>query len=463
MATRNIDAGSNSQRLNGGSGGNRFFNFNEGPDEPAIRRVYAAFEVPDPDENGAIDNEEAVPKESVQLECIDVAWFDSAQREGRPWAEIYVSAPLGVLELNSNLLPPLPQEFLPGQIAWFTLTVFPDSGAAVSQGRFYSNLFSDGYPVMVEFLGPREPGWAGKGPLGDGRWFRTSYAKDIVSDANLTMPALRDALDGANHNDGVAVYDVGQGACQAVVHGEALLPALYIDFGGGVLGNAKTFPADFRGFCFSMSPSIVLSHWDWDHWSSAYRHLAALKAKWITPEIPEKPIQQAFAAHLHSLGNLLIWTKAVPSSVKFGSVRVERCTGRTVNDSGLAVTVYPSPTRRKNVLLPGDANYRHIPSVLAGAAFTSLSMTHHGGRLHSKVIPKARRGGTVVCSVGAGNSYKHPFLETYSAHTAAGWQHTFQTGMTGPRPSHVYLPWDEKPSMFRGGCLKGSCSVVNYS
>jgi hypothetical protein len=60
-----------------------------------------------------------------------------------------------------------------------------------------------------------------------------------------------------------------QGASNAAV--AAGVVWLYFDLGGAVNGNLGTFPPELRRFCFSTHPPVVLSHWDWDHWSSASR------------------------------------------------------------------------------------------------------------------------------------------------------------------------------------------------
>ena len=69
--------------------------------------------------------------------------------------------------------------------------------------------------------------------------------------------------------DAVAVYDVGQGAATALL--SRGVPTLYFDFGGSALGNWRSFPEPLNQFCMTANPPVVLSHWDWDHWSSALR------------------------------------------------------------------------------------------------------------------------------------------------------------------------------------------------
>jgi hypothetical protein len=443
-------------------GSNRFFESRGHFEEQKKGRVYAAIEVPGLAEEGEVEDarDVEVRRGPILLECVDKDWLDSvlSNQPGSKWSEIFREARISVLELNGYPLPPFSDELGPGDIAWFEFGYAPVSSGE-NDAMMYGNLFSEGFAVRIDYCEPR----SGKGtqgePLGRGAWLTAELEKQSAS-KGLQQDVYR-TLSKVESGGGVAIYDVGQGACQAALKSGTLIPSIYIDFGGGVLGNAKTFPSGYKGFCFTESPCILLSHWDWDHWSSAHRFPLALDAMWIAPKVPEKPIQQTFAAELFLRGNLRIWSDRFAKDHRGGGLRIERCSGRTINDSGLAVTVYPGIGRRKNCLLPGDANYRFIPSVGASAAFNSLCMTHHGGRLHSNLIPKAKRRAALVCSVGAGNSYKHPFLDTVEAHIQGGWPVPLTTGFAGSRPCHVLVPWDGTAKAFIGGCHGGDvCSVA---
>lgn len=303
-------------------------------------RVYAAIEVPEPDEDGNREGGQPAAGEPVLLECVDTSWFASMQRNsnGLMWTDIYQKAPLSVLELSGYPLPPFPEGAQPGDVAWFEFGYEP-AGASSSDARIYTNLYTDGVAVKITFHEPRPMGWQGSGPMGAEGWLAQATAER----PDGSQEVLRRVLSGVNCTGGVAVYDVGQGACQAALENDLHIPTLYVDFGGGILTNSRTFPADFAGFCFSREPMIILSHWDWDHWSSAYRHEEALSVPWLAPPVPMKPIQQAFAADLYTRGLLHLWDHTWPAEIREGSVRIERCTGRTSNDSGLAVTLHAAP------------------------------------------------------------------------------------------------------------------------
>ena len=450
-------AGRRRQQSIGGAsgGGNRFFSLDD-KGESGSGRVYAAIEVPEPADDGAPGNAD-LADEPMIFECIDANWKPPELIDEGNWLEVYRRAPLYVLELPPDVAPSFPENATPGDIAWFEFQYKPAS-ARESNARLYTSLYGRGSPVTISPGEPQSPTFGEEGRVA---WLSKAFderlaAAEPADVAGVLQRAFEDKVPSA----GVAVYDVGQGACQALVDSSLHIPLLYVDFGGGVLYNRATFPKEFGGFCFTHNPPIVLSHWDWDHWSSAHRYAYALSTDWIAPPVPAKPIQRAVAAEMLARGRLHIWNAAGSTQLKVGEIRLERCTGRTENDSGIAVTFYAGRFRKRNCLLPGDAAYRYIPSVAAGESFNSLCMAHHGGRLHSKHYPASKRSSAAANSSGPRNSYKHPLFTTLAAHFDAGWPVPAQTGFSGQRPCHVLLPWGKQAHLFRGGCHGGMCSVA---
>lgn len=419
--------------------------------------LYAAIEVPELD-NG-FQQYEAEP---VYLECIDTSWLvDTSwfnyfeQKESLPlWVKLFQKAPLSVLELTSYKLPPFPEGSRPGDIAWYEFG-YELASSSESDARIYTNLISDGAMVRITFHEGRPVGWSESGPLG-----AVAHALAKYNSSGGSQYFIKERLAEVSTAGGVAFYDVGQGSCQAAIDELMHIPQLYIDFGGGVLTNKKTFPDSFDGFCFTRDPMIILSHWDWDHWSSAQRWPRALNTSWLTPPVPLKPIQLAFAAELYVRGSLHIWDDTWPGTITAGAVTIERCTGRTTNDSGLAVTLRRHRNSSRNCLLPGDADYAYIPSVTAGESFSVLCMTHHGGRLHSATYPRAKRGAISVLSAGPRNSYRHPLFDTVATHLEHGWGMPIGTALSGQRPCHVLVPWGGRSHIFQGGCHGGVCATA---
>jgi hypothetical protein len=268
---------------------------------------------------------------------------------------------------------------------------------------------------------------------------------------------LRGALGGPRAGDAVAVYDVGHGNCNGLIDGGAV--SLYFDFGGGVLRNRGTFPAALTHFCMCGHPVVVLSHWDYDHWSSGQRDPRALGLTWIVPHQKLGPTHITFLGQIHATGRALVWPPQL-SQLVVGDVSIERCTGppRSRNDSGLAIAVTQSDGSR--MLLPADAGYNHVPS--ASGSFASLTVPHHGGRTPSSSVPAsdARASGRCAYSTGAGNSYHHPYRNVVLAHAAA-WAHDLYTEHRDPSGlGHIHLYWDPQTTNAHPACGATTCQLT---
>jgi hypothetical protein len=394
---------------------NRFFSSGE-PGERPKGRFYAAFEVAEP-----IENEER--GEPVYLECAfadDVDGFVATEMEpGRFWNKVSLS----VLALDDeSLMYANIGNSEPGDVVWFEVLVSPAT-VGEENGMQYGQLLDAGERVHIR-LGKFRGSTSQGSPIPPHYWLKGNPDAELNPKLLGGYSSLKSA--------GVAVFDVGQGASQALMYEECghFSPMLYVDVGGGVLQNLSTFPKNFKGFCPHDVP-IILSHWDWDHWSSVCRFPNLLDSDWIAPLPPPKPIQQSLSWILQGLGRLSLWVPGMPPKYRTKSMLLELCTGKTTNDSGIAVTLFGGAWGTKRCLLPGDAGYRYIPSVVANERFNALSITHHGGRLHSKQIPIPKRGARAMCSVGSGNSYKHPFWETIDAHHDGGWPTPISTGYYG--------------------------------
>lgn len=418
--------------------GNRFFDppGETAMDFPRKGKLYAAIESEEDDEkNGG----KGGPwyDEPLYFECFDAAWV-GARDVNVVYAgridDFYDDIPLRVVELKDRaLMATYPFTATPGAIIWFVME-YVVVGENDANALLYSGLFADGVPVRLDNLFA-----ISKGDIYFAHDSR-SVLPDVSGSGSLELTAFLNEMS-AIRCSGVAVYDVGQGACQAVLQdGNTAHPALYVDFGGGVLGNKKTFPSEFTHACFSAAPAIVLSHWDWDHWSFAPRVFDALGANWFVPPIPDKPVQKTFAAKLKKNGRLHIWDVAPGTTLQMGDVELGRCYGRTTNDSGIAVLVtMRDNSGLKKCLLPGDVDYRYLPGAFVAQQTWALVISHHGGKLKSSAMPTPAHDSVTVCSAGSGNTYKHPFVATFNAHTSAGWGWPVSIGLCYPRPSHAVI------------------------
>lgn len=254
----------------------------------------------------------------------------------------------------------------------------------------------------------------------------------------------------------VAVYDVGQGNCNAIVdiyeH-----PLIYFDLGWSPNFHAKSRPhrqPDFFACEKHATPPVVLSHWDMDHWCHAIANSSynpgslttkhewkkeALQRFWIAraPQTEEHklgPLTQSFYRALErtellpGLSAVLLWPDEI-KRIPFSAGWLEACqpTSRMPNDrnnSGIAMFVRPNP-KGPAILLTGDADFPCIPSVASrkGVPLAGLVAPHHGARITSGMVPRSKKGSParLVMSVGAGNSYGHPKQDAINAYQAKGW------------------------------------------
>lgn len=235
-------------------------------------------------------------------------------------------------------------------------------------------------------------------------------------DIEATEPtAIEEILAEIGRVDAVAVYDVGQGAATALLSDG--LPNLYFDLGGSAIGNWRSFPEPLRRFCTTADPPVVLSHWDWDHWSSALRDDQLLNQRWVLP-IQDRAgdlgaVHARFLAMLKARSTAIYWwgyaTPPITSQPSGVTVSRARGTARSRNESGLALSV---ARNGRTVLLPADAS---LSSVWSGASSIDyLMVPHHGGRTALSKIPTPnnRSKDYLVYSYGVANMYQHPLPRT---------------------------------------------------
>lgn len=209
-------------------------------------------------------------------------------------------------------------------LGWYHLELERDIGGPV---LVYPNLFADGLPSYLRSFEQVPKGQAD----------RLDAAFDLTR-FEVHVSDILEALRSVPAPEHVAVYDVGQGAASALIAGMA--PRLYFDLGGGVQRHHNTFPKALKRFCYTHRPPVVLSHWDWDHWSSGAR-FEATNLTWIAPNQKLGAAHAVFAANVASYGRLLIWPPdAGKMSFARGHARILQCTGNGRNHSGLALEVY---------------------------------------------------------------------------------------------------------------------------
>lgn len=242
---------------------------------------------------------------------------------------------------------------------------------------------------------------------------RSADAKHVQQP--LEMRPRRNALCGPF----VRVVDVGQASFSAIhTFKQISSPILgYFDVGGPIFFHHKTFPSVFREQ--KMVPTsgfVVLSHWDFDHYSLAVSKLPKLQTLvWFAPDQPVGPN----AARLQ----VLLGTNLTLLSAPFFGVRrgieLWKGTGPSSNrnDSGYAMRI----TRAGgSVLLSGDLSYSMLPAGV-GNQFSAIVVSHHGGAFTGPPPTPLAKGAIAAVSYGIPNRYHHPNALAIRLYQSAGW------------------------------------------
>lgn len=216
----------------------------------------------------------------------------------------------------------------------------------------------------------------------------------------------------------VRVVDVGQASCNAIHSQRHLSRVLgYYDVGRPLWFQAKSWPTNPPSIHTPRNAFVVLSHWDYDHYSMALGFKPdLLNLNWFArnPSHPGPIVKNL----IDRLGKNLKFISAATQTI-VPNVLLYACTGpiSDKNQCGYAMQVQ---TSQGNILLTGDADYQYIP-LPAQQGLKGLVISHHGGG--SSGIPPTPHGqlGNAVVSFGIPNKYNHPVSAQINKHFAAGW------------------------------------------
>lgn len=420
------------------------------------------------------------------------AWskYRAALATGAPVPNPFDKAPLYRLEVEVALgeswysLPVLPSPNDPGfddavgrlETEWVRFDGIDRAGPFLERGaQLYPGLFAE--PISVIAQGRRLPtGAEGKA------------LSDIFSLENLPTLSTSDAELAVARccADYLAVYDVGQGNANALLD-RHLLPTLYYDHGAGVYRNRKSTPSKLL-FCYTQNPTIVLSHWDADHWAGAYASTIggktpALQRDWMAPLQTVGPVHIAFAHDIATAGgNVFIyqppkWTVGSSTAKTGQQIRFALGAGGDRNGTGIVMSIEAQlPSTSVGWLLTGDCDYRHFISHLSPSEPIAIVAPHHGADLHhlsvppkpSPASPSYRR---LVYSFGRDNQHgrgqqvqhgqhlqfvRHPTVGGVDPHKKAGWDHgTWNLSQPLPSVDDVRATCEHLPGQVRGGILVG--------
>lgn len=405
---------------------------------------------------------------SVLMDAVGADWFDE-NMDDEPgfarWRERANEAETFVVEIFSTLMADNYQYYFGGTRSLGDADDVDDAdiwmeielGMGLLRANIYPNLFAAPVPANIRSVQPI----AGQ----KARQLTNAFSLDalVASEAEILA-----ALHNLNTQiDWIGIYDVGQGNANGLCDRQAM-PLAYFDLGGGVLQNSHSFSNQFVSICTTVQPPVILSHWDWDHWSSGTRFPNALALTWIVPNQLLGAVHATFAAAiLNGGGKILVWPNTLHHLQK-GQCHIHKCTGQGRNHSGLALEI-DGPRGEEPILLTGDARYNVIPT--RGQIFTSVVVPHHGADMRNRSVPACPRfaASRAAYSAGNPNSFLHPRAITQQDHHGQHWDHGLN-GSIHPvdrytaalRPvhlGHIGLSWSSQQGLPVQPCPGNACSL----
>lgn len=260
----------------------------------------------------------------------------------------------------------------------------------------------------------------------------------------------------------VAVYDMGQANCNAIVD-DNLHPVLFYDLGWPLQFNnhgiPKIKPNLFGCELTDYLTPVILSHWDWDHWAYAMSSWTydyarkvpiiswnnlALNRPWIVPQPFNISKLRPTTAYFFSMLQISsyrgspamnMWPTKL-QNINFNFATLVKCSSSTLlneNNSGLALLVkgwtrshidnYKAMHTGEVILLPGDADYSSIPSLYSPRPyFVGVVASHHGGKVTGYGTPLPSVPKKMAISCGYRNTYNHPNTLSLSSYHGMGWK-----------------------------------------
>lgn len=273
-------------------------------------------------------------------------------------------------------------------------------------------------------------------------FFEAVFSDSHANQAKLTALLGASSTCSQTHPSPIAsVVDVGQGSMVAVFANAQ--PRLFFDYGWPLSFYAATAPARPTPPAPDAAP-VVLSHWDFDHWSFPFAGFVGGMPTWMPGEVDREwlvpgigpswghvgltPSAMAWVLELFINGKLWVWPakrhRFTLNHLTIARTRPRKAWRGTTNSNGLCMLLHdrvqndkqPGPNGPRAVLLPGDASYRSIQLGLGRSLkafdWRGLLVTHHGATLKARLIP--------VCVLPGPKALPHSWLAVSSGPPAYG-------------------------------------------
>lgn len=236
---------------------------------------------------------------------------------------------------------------------------------------------------------------------------------------------------------GIRVFYVGQGDSIGILNEERKV-VLYVDY-GGLLGH----PDKVNGYskiaemlppiAYNESVSVVLTHWDKDHYYSAKYVDQIQQGQWIVPDQRVGVQATIFSA---KLSNVRKWRESIGDQplefrTRSGDIIAIQKLGKRPgnaqtedrNMTGLGVWIIKnnSANKRQFILLPGDAPYHRIKGIKhigENVEYIGGTAYHHGAKSHwtkntVELLEGAGTNAKLIFSYSPENHYGHPNIGHY--------------------------------------------------
>lgn len=242
----------------------------------------------------------------------------------------------------------------------------------------------------------------------------------------LNLEGQDDLLSPLRGLKEIVAVDVGQAAC--ISFHENFRCVGYFDVGAPLFSNKHSCPNHIN-HQFATEGFVILSHWDFDHFSLAYKHPLLKSLDWLAPEQRVGPNTAKFQK---SLGTRL---RFMSGKLETPYLMLAPCLGADPldrNSTGYALRV---KIGEQAVLLTGDADYQWIDQTLK-SNLTGLVIPHHGAAGANPPRPALLKRAVAVASYGNPNCYRHPNETFLADHKKIGWQvqRTAKFGMAPIQP-----------------------------
>lgn len=239
----------------------------------------------------------------------------------------------------------------------------------------------------------------------------------------------------------VIILDVGQGSANFICDASNLT---IFDFGTSIYAKASDMSNIVKTHCSyfnkASSISLIISHWDCDHYNLLTSVDDAFLKNLCCVFVPDNVISLTAKSVVKRLEKncKYIRTFSSPNRTVKRKVGMQLVATQSnydmfigekttdINNSGLALAVHGS---KSTMMLTADHSTRQVwdymyPQIISKVKSNTLNLTvpHHGGNCGTiKSLKKLPNAGAAVVSVGQ-NSYKHPNQKSLDFYESVGFK-----------------------------------------